>query len=322
MRVPAFHLFSRKPGRVRRAKPPKPVIRFYDRRSQTMVQETVLGDALLRLAYVSPIRGVLRWPLFGTGILSRLTGAYANTKFSRRRISPTVKQLGINLDEVAIPEGGFRSFNDFFCRRLRPGKRDFSGSPYVLHSPADCRLLVFPKTGDDESFVVKGTRFTIRDLLGARGRQAAEEFRGGPLCICRLCPADYHRYHFPASGNYLEFWKMRGKYHSVNPMAIATGLRVFTQNIRRIALLDLDAFGKTAFIEVGAFGVSSINETFRGKRFETGDEKGYFTFGGSTVILVFKPGAVEFSPDLIEHSRQGIETRVLAGDAIGLAPKP
>lgn len=290
---------------------------YFDRRQQKMVTETVLGDSLLRLAYVSPLRGILRWPLFGTGLLSRLTGAYANSGFSRRKIAPTISQLSIRMEEFVVPEGGYRCFNDFFCRKLQAGARDFSGGPEIFHSPADCRLLVFPEFTEDEVFAVKGTNYSVSDLLGVPGKEYQRDFRGGSLCICRLCPADYHRYHFPVSGQYRSSWRLRGKYHSVNPLALASGLPVFTGNVRRVAILDLDKFGRAAYIEVGAFGVASINETFRGDRFQAGEEKGYFTFGGSTVIMVFQPKAIEFDSDIVENSRRGIETRVLAGDRLG-----
>jgi len=293
-------------------------IQYFDRASGRVVTETVLGDGLLKWAYTSPCSGLLRWPLFGTACLSRLLGWYADLGISRRRIAPTVAQLGIRLEEFEVPEGGYRSFNEFFCRHIQPGARDFATrrDDRVLSSPADCRLLVWPQLQDDTCLLVKGTPFTVGELLGERGRQYAETFRNGSLCICRLCPADYHRYHFPASGEVLESWRLRGKYHSVNPVAIAAGFKVFSQNVRQVSILKYDKFGLGAFIEVGAFGVASINNTHGGGQFQGGEEKGYFTFGGSTIILVFAPQVVRFSEDIVSHSAQGLETLVKAGEEI------
>ena len=292
-------------------------VMIYNRRTGCVEQEKVLGDSLLRFAYQSVFGKLLHGALFANSICSRLLGIYADSRFSRRRITGTVQELGIDLSEVEVPDGGFSCFNDFFTRKLKDGARPLAHDDASLLSPADCRMLVYPQLSGDFCIPVKGARFSVAELLGAEGADLVEEFKGGSLCICRLCPADYHRYHFPAGGQLLKTWRLRGKYHSVNPLALQRGLRVFSENVRQVSLLELKAFGKAAFIEVGAFGVASIQQTFQGTAFHRGEEKGFFAFGGSTIIMIFPAGRIEFSSDLVEKSADNMECLVRMGEEIG-----
>jgi phosphatidylserine decarboxylase len=289
---------------------------YYDRRRGQLATETILGDRLLRLAYCSPARALLAWPLFGNALLSRLLGYYAERRISRLRIPQTIVDLDIDMDDFVIPEEGFRSFNDFFCRKLRPGAREFCSDTNRLCSPADCRLLVWPELPEGRCIPVKGTSFTVTELLGPQGATVASQFHGGALCVCRLCPADYHRYHYPDAGQELQRWRIPGRYHSVHPLALQRQERVFSTNVRSVSLLDLRHAGLSAFIEVGAFGVASIVQTNNEKNFARGDEKGYFAFGGSTIIMIFRPGAIRFDEDLLAHSASGMECLVQVGEAI------
>ncbi len=289
---------------------------FYDRRQGELQREIVLGDRLLRLAYLSPWRGLLRWPLFGSSLCSRLLGCFANSRFSQSRIAPVIAELGIDLSEVAVPPEGFRTFNEFFCRRLLPGARPLDPDPRRLLSPADCRALFWPELRDGQCLSVKGATFTVEALLGEAGAEFAPRFRAGALAIFRLCPADYHRYHFPADGRWLHSWRQRGKYHSVHPLAIATKIQIFSENLRVVTMLDFGSGGLAAFVEVGAFGVGSIQQTFQGEVFQRGQEKGLFAFGGSTIILLLEPGRWRFDEDMLKQNAEGYECRLRMGEGI------
>lgn len=290
---------------------------IYDRASGQQVRETVLGDALLRLAYSWPCRWASEWLLFRNYLVSRLLGHYADCRCSRRRIEPTIAQLGLDADEFLDPVSSYRTFNEFFTRRLKPGARPFAADPASICSPADCRLLVYPRLGNGECVPVKGRSFTVAGLFGKPGEAYAQQFANGALAICRLCPADYHRYHYPAEGNTLDTWEIDGRLHSVNPLALALKVPIFDQNRRVVNLLALARFGPVAFVEVGAFGVAGIVQTHGKPEFERGQEKGFFRFGGSTIVLVFRPGAAVFDDDLVAHSAEGIETLVRCGERIG-----
>ncbi len=291
---------------------------FYDRAAGKLCQETVLGDKWLRFAYLSPLRGILRWPLFGCGLFSRLMGRYLDSSLSRKKIAPTIRQLGIDMADFDEPEGGFLSFNDFFARPLRNGARPLPDEPDALASPAECRLTVYPELQGDQVIPVKGTPYTVAELLGQPCKDYADGFDGGALMVCRLCPADYHRYHCPANGKLLKYARLRGKYHSVNPIALHLGLKVFTQNLRTVAIMELEGLGRCAFIAVGAFGVASIHDILHeGDAFHAGDTAGWFTFGGSTIIMAFPKGAVAFDDDILQHSARGLETLVRVNSKIG-----
>jgi phosphatidylserine decarboxylase len=237
---------------------------------------------------------------------------------SRRRIPRVIEQLDIDATEFAGSPESFATFNDFFIRQLKPGARPFDEDPSVLCSPADCRMLAFAGLDQLATFPVKGLPFTIPALLGvAADTPATTTFARGPVVVCRLSPADYHRFHFPANGEITDDWQVGHAYDSVHPVALASGLPVFSRNVRHVWLLDLATFGRAAFVEVGAFGVARIVQTHRGKSFKKMAEKGYFAFGGSTIVLLFRPEAIELDHDLLRNTRENSETLVRAGETIG-----
>jgi len=186
----------------------------------------------------------------------------------------------------------------------------------VLASPADCRLTVFPQIDGDTCIPVKGAQFTIPELLGVPAKDAAG-FNDGIVFVLRLCPADYHRYHYPAAGRELRRIDIPGRLDSVNPIALALGIRVFTQNHRVATLLDLGPFGHAGFVEVGAFGVGGIAQTHESAEFVKMDEKGYFSFGGSTIVLVLERERIVLDEDLVELGQDSREVRILAGQSLG-----
>lgn len=279
-----------------------------------MEEERILGDRLLRLAYLTPARHLLAWPLFGTALCSRLLGWYADRPFSRGRIQKTIVSLGIDMEGFVTPPGGFRCFNDFFARRVKPGARPFA--PSGLCSPADCRLTVFPTLTHDTCLPVKGAAFSVPELLGPEGKPWHNTFDDGAAAVFRLCPSDYHRYHFPDSGQLLRTWRLPGRFNSVHPIALEQRIRVFTTNVREVSILRLQHFGTAAFLVIGAFGVASINDTYHDTAFARGDEMGYFTFGGSTVVILLQKGTAVFDQDIATHSANGIECLVKAGEHI------
>lgn len=294
------------------------VLLVSDRCSGKIESEPVLGGTLLSLAYESRISPLLRATLLRTGFASRLLGWFCDTAWSRRRISGVIEQLGIDMADFVEPAGGFQTFNQWFVRRLKPDARPWDANPDAFSSPADSRLTVIPALEETTAIPVKGSRFRIEDLLGIDPMKAAE-YRGGSVLIFRLCPADYHRYHFPGDGRVIESKVISGRYDSVNPIAVASGIPVFVENRRVINFLDLEVFGPAAFVEVGAFGVGGIVDTHGEGPFCKMDEKGYFRYGASTLVLVIGPGRMKIDNDLIENSSNGLETLVTAGETLGWA---
>ena len=81
-------------------------------------------------------------------------------------------------------------------------------------------------------------------------------------------------------------------------------------------MIDSKNFGKMIQMEVGAMMVGKI-VNYNHQIASKGKEKGYFEFGGSTVVLIFKKDTVKVDDDIINNSRENVETRVLLGQKIG-----
>ena len=296
----------------------KDCVWIFDRCSGTMQREPVLGETLLCLAYKLPVRPASRATLFKFSIFSRMLGRYADSSLSRSKIDAAIRNLGLKTEEFARPPEDFRSFNDFFTRRLKPECRPWDKNPHVLCSPADCRIACCRNLRSAARFAIKGTGFTLGRLLGKKGAAYAKRFAEGIAVVCRLSPADCHRYYFPADCRIQEEYSIDGRLDSVNPLALRLGFPIFEENRREITMLEYDQFGPGAYVEVGAFGVGRINHTHAGIHAEKMQEKGFFAFGGSTIVLIFEKDRVKLDGDLVANSDKGFETRVKMGERIGI----
>jgi phosphatidylserine decarboxylase len=168
---------------------------------------------------------------------------------------------------------------------------------------------------------VKGAKFTLAELLGDEA--LARKFSRGSMLISRLCPSDYHRFHFPASGIPSEATLIKGSLYSVSPIALRRNIRYLVMNKRFLTLIDTPEFGSMAMIEVGATNVGSIVQTFTPRQAVVkGLEKGLFAFGGSCVITLFSEGRMVFDADLVAQSAQCVETYAKMGDRMGMATRP
>ena len=138
------------------------------------------------------------------------------------------------------------------------------------------------------------------------------------MVIARLCPTDYHRFHFPVSGLPQNSQPIEGPLFSVNSLALSQRFSTLWENKRAMTQIESEEFGSVCMVEIGATCVGTIHQTFCPNRpVNKGDEKGYFSFGGSCVILLFEKGRIRFDADLVANSRQNLETRCLFGTSIG-----
>lgn len=292
---------------------------IYNRRSGCIESETVVGRAWMDLFYGRPLGRRITAALLCRPWLSRLYGTVQNHPMSRRSINAFVRQNDIALDEARIPPGGFASFNEFFIRRLKPGARPIDPDPGALIAPADSRLQVF--SVDDHSCLrVKGAAITIPALLG-RSR-IENHFQGGTCLIFRLAPSDYHRFGYVDNGRQGPVHNVDGPFHSVNPLSLKHKPDIHCTNYRQWCFMEGHALGTMIQVEVGAMMVGSIvQHQPGGGPCRRGGEKGYFQFGGSTVILVLGPGRITIDPDIQQHSVKGIETLVRFGEQIGRIEK-
>jgi len=143
------------------------------------------------------------------------------------------------------------------------------------------------------------------------------------MVIARLAPQDYHRFHSPVSGKIGKFVPIDGSYYTVNPVAIRSPLPVYCDNKRCLVEINTKNFDDVLYIAVGATLVGSIHWTVKeGQTVKKGEELGYFSFGGSTVLLFFqKDKKPAFDDDLVKNSEKQIETYIKMGDHINASKK-
>ena len=295
---------------------PQP-IHFINRATGELCTETVMGQSALNFAYNTLLGRCLWGMLFNTSFFSDLLGKYYDSPRSRKKIAALLQIPGLQIDEAEREWHTYDSFNDFFARKLKAGLRPAAQGDDVLCSPADGRLLVYPDIPKDADIPVKGAMRSLESLCDMP--LPALKYS---VAVVRLAPIDYHRYHYPcACQNNGAPLKIKGKYHSVNPIAFQKAPDLFVENTRVVTPLNSPVFGNFYFLDVGAFGVGSIVNTAEDKKVHSKlDEKGYFKFGGSTVILIMDAQKIKFDNDLLENSAKGMEMLVRCGERIGIAP--
>ncbi|MBS0631393.1 MAG: phosphatidylserine decarboxylase [Verrucomicrobia bacterium] len=293
-------------------------IRFFNRYTKTVETEKVFGEKWLRFAYENPAGRFFVWLLARRAIFSSWYGRKMNKRVSALRILPFIAEYNMDVDEFARSPFDYKTFNEFFYRALKPEVRPIAAGERVAVFPADGRHLAFQNVDTVAGFYVKGMKFSLAELLGDTA--LAEKFAGGAMLISRLCPVDYHRFHFPVGGMPGEPRLINGWLYSVSPVALKRNVRYLVENKRVITLVDSPAFGTVAVIEVGATNVGSIRQTHVvGRPAEKGGEKGFFAFGGSCVITLFQHGRIRFDADLLAQSTEYVETYARMGDRLGVA---
>ena len=269
-------------------------------------------DRLLGALYGNALGRMLLQPLTATW-LSKAAGAFLSTKASKIFIEPFISNNIVNMYEYERVEYG--SFNDFFSRRIRPGARPVDMDPEHLISPADSKLTALPIT-ENGRFTLKHTEYTVGSLL--KNPALAAEYVGGWALIFRLTVDDYHRYCYAFDAEKGENVVIPGRLHTVNPIA-NDFFPIYKENAREYTILRTERFGDVIAMEVGALLVGKIVNHHGAATVRRGQEKGYFQFGGSTVVLLLKKDTAVLDSDILENSRQGIETVVKFGEKIGAA---
>ncbi|MGN1001115.1 MAG: phosphatidylserine decarboxylase [Bacilli bacterium] len=262
----------------------------------TILYKTIIGGVVLAFATRKTV--------------SKVSSIYMNSKSSVKRIDKFIKKNKINMDDY--PKREYLSFNDFFTRKILKNKRPFSKKQDDLISVADSKLLVY-EINDKTEMIIKNKKYTLKELL--RDKNLAGEYKGGLCLVFRLTVDDYHRYSFVDDGNVIKTKKINGILHTVGPIAFRR-YKVFKENQREYSVLNTKNFGKVIQMEVGALMVGKI-VNYNIEKFHRGDEKGYFLFGGSTVVLILKKDTVKIDEDILKNSAVGIETKVKLGETIG-----
>lgn len=261
-------------------------------------------------------------------------GAYLDTSASAQQVESFRTNPAFRWDDYMPPPSGYQTFNQFFARHVRPGRRpvaDLCDDGTVV-SPADANFIGAWPVADDSSILVdepvlnvKGLRWSIQQLLD--GSQYAQRFAGGVFTHSALRTFDYHRWHAPVSGTVLEariiqgqVWldvdavevEVNGQKRKVLRALEGTGYQ-FVQT-RGLVVLD-SPVGLVACLPVGMAQVSSVVITADvGSRIRKGEELGYFQFGGSDFVMVFESHAqltLNCQPE--QHFLQG----AAVGTAVG-----
>ncbi len=285
---------------------------YYNRHTASYETEQVYGERFLRWTYGQPLGALALWALVKRPAFSAWYGRRMSTLQSAARVAPFIARYGLDPAEFANPPSSFRSFNEFFFRKLKPAARPIDPDEASVVFPADGRHLGFERASSIQDVFVKGQQFDLAALLG--DAQLAARYAHGALVLSRLCPVDYHRFHFPVSGVAGEARPLGGPLFSVSPIALRKRLAYLWTNKRVVTPLVTERFGTVMIVEIGATCVGTIAQTFEpGQAVAKGSEKGYFAFGGSSTITLFEPGAVRLEADLAAHSARQTELYAKVG---------
>lgn len=296
-------------------------VKFFNRYSNKIESELVMAQGMMEKIYSTKYGRILEWILSSTNYFSNVVGEYYKSSWSKKAIKPFIEKYNINTKDFRYGsvrakefDQSFKSFDDFFTRDLAPGARNFVAEKKFLPAFAEGRYFATESIHDIVKFPVKGQYLRVKDLIPM---DENPWFEGGPMLIARLCPSDYHRFHYPDDGTTYKSTHVIGRYHSVNPIALKYKPECFIKNERRISILQTQNFGYLAYIEVGALFVGSIEQIHsENEPYRRGDIKGMFHFGGSTIIVIGEKDRWTPTPDILANSYKGIETFIRLGDSV------
>ncbi len=243
--------------------------------------------------------------------VSKVAGAFLSSAPSRLFVSRFIKKNGIDMS--AFEGQKYRSFNDFFSR-----KRSYDGLPSAkdtLASPCDAYLSIY-KISEEQSFEIKHSSYRIDQLL--QDAELAKQFQNGLCLIFRLTPQHYHRYCYACTGKNVRAQKIRGRLHCVRPIAY-TQIPVFSENSRELVCYQTERLGTVVQMEIGALMVGRIENHDNTSDAVQGEEKGYFAFGGSTIVVLLEENKVNLAEVYSAVIGTEEEISVRLGDTIGTA---
>jgi len=288
-------------------------VQYIERTSGQLKTEKIAGEAWLRWLYQNPVGEATLSTLVKRKFVSEWYGNMMDSPDSKDKIASFVDEYQIDLSQAE--KQYFKSFNDFFTRKLKPEFRPVNQDRNVVVSPGDGKLLAFADISNQD-FFVKGYRFQLGEFL--QNDSLTNVFQHGSLMILRLCPTDYHRYHFPVGGEVIGERKIDGDYYSVSPIALRKKIELLVQNKREYAVINTAEFGSVLMSEVGATLVGSMVNTYPSNFVIKREERGYFKFGGSTIVLIFQKDKLVIDADLIQNTISGLETEVKMGERIAI----
>lgn len=292
------------------------MIKVYNRKTKKYELELVAGASYLNWIYSAPLGMKILELFVKKKMASRICGYYCDRAISKVKIKKFVDEFKIDMTRYETPDKDFRHFNEFFYRKLKKDKLHIDRDDNSFISPCDGKILAYEAIDIKLLIQVKGLTYSLAELIGQES--IASNYAEGSCLIVRLSPADYHRFHFVDQGTCTPTTKIKGFYYSVNPTSLSRINKIFCSNKREWSILNSENYGEILYVEVGATFVGSIIQTYKSnEKVKKGDEKGYFKFGGSTVILFLKKGVVKIDKDILEQTAKGRECSVSMGERIG-----
>jgi len=284
---------------------------YIDRATALQKTEKVAGEYALRWLYNNPFGKLSLQTLVKKKFFSDWYGKRMDSPASVDKIEDFISDFDIDMSAVEKTE--FTSFNDFFIRKLKDSALHFCKDTNALASPSEGKILAYENIGNDD-FIIKGVRFNLQSFLNDSLLKA--KYKEASFLVIRLCPADYHRFYFPLDGIVLQQKNINGDLYSVSPIALRERAQLFCENKRTLTEIRNPKIGDFLMIEVGATMVGSIIQSYKTDTVHKGMEKGYFKFGGSTIVLVFQKKQIKIDKDLLQNTAKFLETKIKLGEAI------
>lgn len=281
-------------------------MKIWDRKRNIFYEEKEYGKKKLDFLYNTFLGRILLKLIFSRVWFSKLQAIYQNSKISKRKILPFI--LKYNVDMSVYENQSYNSFSDFFKRKRIIKNKTFENELIAI---ADSKLQVF-SIQDNLELKIKQSIYSLNELI--QDEQIVKKYKDGTCLIYRLSMDDYHRFMFLDDGSIINSKKIKGVLHTIRP--ISKRYNVFCQNSRQVTFLNTKNFGRVIQIEVGAMLVGKI-VNYKKINFKRLEEKGYFDFGGSTIVQLFEKEKIKIDGDILAKSKENIETKVEIGMKIG-----
>ena len=284
------------------------MIKVYSREKQEYIDETQYGEKILIFLYETVIgRAILK--VLINPVTSKIAALYKKSFISKLDIKGLVKKY--NIDMSLYEDKKYKSFNDFFTRTLKKENIKIDQNKEVFISPCDSKVIAYKITGDN-LLNIKHSTYQLEELV--KNQIDLSDYKNGYCLIFRLSLDNYHHYCYPDNGELGDNYKIKGVLHTI--CSISEKYKIYKENKREVTVLKTENFDDIIFIEVGALVVGDIHNKTE-LNFTKGEEKGYFSMGGSTVVLLVKDKILKLDDDILENSGKGIETKVNYAERIG-----
>ena len=251
-------------------------------------------------------------------------GDFLDSTESARGIGSFLVDPDYHIQDFYAGPSGWLTFNQFFARRVRPGKRPIDGrcDDATVVSPADSVFQGKWAITDDSKITAKGLTWSLADLL--HGSPYRDRFRNGLFTHSFLNVNDYHWFHVPVGGVVKEVRRILGKVvmdvakAPDGSLAVVDGLGYQFSQARGLIILET-SMGLVAVLPIGMAQVSSVTLTAEvGSVLCKGDEFGFFSFGGSDIVTLFEAGRVQIDAEVGTHYKQGRQIgRAVATNVLG-----